>query len=137
MFARCLSAVLIAAMIPAAALSDTASDQDRCTAAYHAQDDQGMITWCKAAAEDHDVDAVHQSGEDHYQSLLMEGIDLIDLSMSEGLVGDEVTGHYVAQEARSIFEDILSGSHDQRILNTAADAIKHADGLIDLNRVPQ
>ena len=95
-----------------------------------------MVTWCKAAAEDHDIDAAHHTGESHWQSLLMEGLDLIDLSMSEGILGDSVNAHYVAVHARSIFEQILSGSSDLRIRSVASDAINHADKLIDLNPIP-
>jgi hypothetical protein len=124
----------ILAASPGIALGDTGTDQDHCNAAYHAQDHQGVITWCRAAAEDYDIDAAHQAGETHFHSLLMEGLDLVDVSVSEGILGDTVDSYSVAKNARSIFQNVLSGASDQRFLDAATDGMNHANNLIELNQ---
>lgn len=130
----CAVSLLILFMSPRIIIAGTQSDQDHCTAAYHAAGNEGMITWRKTAAEDYDIQAAHQTWEAHGGALLMEAIDLVDLSMAEGLNSDTADVHYVAIQARSIFQEILVDCPGSRTRSLTAEDITHADGLIDLNK---
>ena len=105
-------------------------DQARCTAAYHAVDDDGIKTWCRAAAEEYDIQASLETGEIRFGSMLMEGIDLLDASVSEGILGQKSTAHYDALNARAIFRTIAIGSNNPKLREKAVAGLKSADAMI-------
>lgn len=80
-------------------------DYQRCHAAYQANDNEAILTGCRAEAEDYLVDAQNETGELKAESLLVAVTALGMVAFAQKLLGDDEGGNVTLRHMRSLLVD--------------------------------
>jgi len=100
------------------------TDVARCDAAFKARNDAATITWCNAEAQDHEDDAISDTGDSHAMDLVLEGLCLWQVGEAhQSLTDGEQHSYY--DRSRLLLNEVLSLTSDTRIINMAQEVLTH------------